>query len=259
MQTTRKDRAGDGRTRNRVSEEEWTKRVQLAACYRLAAHFRWTDLIFTHISARAHAVEEHFLLNPFGLLFEEVTASNLIKVDLDGNLLDETKSEMHQAGFVIHSAIHGARPDVDCVIHTHTAAGMAVAAQKAGLLPLSQHAQLFYERVAYHDYEGLAVDVTERERLVKDLGDKPVMILRNHGLLAAGRSIPEAFSLMFNLQMACEAQIAAMSGNAELNIPPAHVSRHTAALAQAADSPFGWKEWPALLRLLDRSDPTYKD
>src|SRR5262245_3085640 len=193
-----------GRTAPNISAAEWEQRVNLAACYRLVEHFGWTDLIYTHISARVPGEGGHFLLNRFGLLFEEVTASNLIKVDLEGNLVEEPDAPMHRAGFVIHSAIHGGRDDVECVIHTHSKAGVAVAAMQEGLLPLSQHAQLFYGRVSYHDYEGLAVDIDERARLVRDLGDNPVMILRNHGLLAVGPSIPLAFSNLFNLQFACE-------------------------------------------------------
>ena len=169
---------------------EWEQRINLAACYRLVEHFGWTDLIYTHISARVPGEPGHFLLNRFGLLFDEVTASNLIKVDLDGNLIEEPDAPMHRAGFVIHSAIHGGRDDVDCVIHTHSKAGVAVAAMKEGLLPLSQHAQLFHGRVSYHDYEGLAIDIDERARLVRDLGANPVMILRNHGLLAVGTQHP---------------------------------------------------------------------
>jgi ribulose-5-phosphate 4-epimerase/fuculose-1-phosphate aldolase len=186
-----------------------------------------------------------------------VTASNLIKVDLDGNLVDEPDAPMHRAGFVIHSAIHGGRDDVDCVIHTHSKAGVAVAAMQDGLLPLSQHAQLFYGRVSYHDYEGLAIDIDERARLVRDLGDNPVMILRNHGLLAVGPSIPLAFSNLFNLQFACETQVLAMAGNAALNLPSPAVSAHTAKLAVAPEAPFG-TEWAGLLRRLDRLDPSYR-
>lgn len=247
-----------GRTaRPNMDPAEWEQRVNLAACYRLIEHFGWTDLIYTHISARVPGEPGHFLLNRFGLLFDEVTASNLIKVDLDGNLVDEPDAPMHKAGFVIHSAIHGGRDDVDCVIHTHSKAGVAVAAMKDGLLPLSQHAQLFYGRVSYHDYEGLAIDVDERARLVKDLGDNPVMILRNHGLLAVGKSVPLAFSNLFNLQFACETQVLAMAGNAALSLPAAAVSEHTARLAGAPDTPFG-TEWPGLLRKLDRIDPSYR-
>jgi ribulose-5-phosphate 4-epimerase/fuculose-1-phosphate aldolase len=247
-----------GRTaRPNISAAEWEQRVNLAACYRLVEQFGWTDLIYTHISARVPGEAGHFLLNRFGLLFDEVTASNLIKVDLDGNLVDEPDAPMHRAGFVIHSAIHGGRDDVDCVIHTHSKAGVAVAAMQDGLLPLSQHAQLFYGRVSYHDYEGLAIDIDERARLVRDLGDNPVMILRNHGLLAVGPSIPLAFSNLFNLQFACETQVLAMAGNAALNLPSPAVSAHTAKLAVAPEAPFG-TEWAGLLRRLDRLDPSYR-
>jgi ribulose-5-phosphate 4-epimerase/fuculose-1-phosphate aldolase len=243
--------------KSKISPAEWEQRVNLAACYRLVEHFGWTDLIYTHISARVPGERGHFLLNRFGFLFDEVTASSLIKVDLDGNLVDEPDAPMHKAGFVIHSAIHGGRDDVDCVIHTHSKAGVAVAAMQEGLLPLSQHAQLFYGRVSYHDYEGLAIDIDERARLVEDLGDNPVMILRNHGLLAVGTSIPLAFSNLFNLQFACETQVLAMAGNAALNLPSPAVSAHTAELAIAPDAPFG-TEWPGLLRKLDRLDPSYR-
>jgi ribulose-5-phosphate 4-epimerase/fuculose-1-phosphate aldolase len=236
---------------------EWEQRVNLAACYRLVEHFGWTELIYTHISARVPDEPGHFLLNRFGLLFDEVTASNLIKVDLDGNLVEEPDAPMHKAGFVIHSAIHAGRDDVDCVIHTHSKAGVAVAAMKEGLLPLSPHAQLFFGRVSYHDYEGLAVDIDERQRLIRDLGTNPVMILRNHGLLAVGPSIPLAFSNLFNLQFACETQVLAMAGGAALNLPPAGVPERTAALAIAPEAPFG-TEWAGLLRKLDRTDPSYR-
>ena len=243
--------------RPEIRPSEWAQRVNLAACYRLVEHFGWTDLIYTHISARVPGEPGHFLLNRFGLLFDEVTATNLIKVDLDGNVIDDPEAPMHKAGFVIHSAIHGGRDDVDCVIHTHSKAGVAVAAMKEGLLPISQHAQLFYGRVSYHDYEGLAIDIDERKRLQRDLGSNPVMILRNHGLLAVGTSIPLAFSNLFNLQFACETQVAAMAGGATLNIPPPAVSEHTAKLAVAPDAPFG-TEWAGLLRMMERKDPTYR-
>jgi ribulose-5-phosphate 4-epimerase/fuculose-1-phosphate aldolase len=240
-----------------VNPAEWEQRVNLAACYRLVEHFGWTDLIYTHISARVPGEPGHFLLNRFGLLFDEVTASNLIKVDLDGNLVEEPDAPMHRAGFVIHSAIHGGREDVDCVIHTHSKAGVAVAAMRQGLLPLSQHAQLFHGRVGYHDYEGLAIDIDERARLVRDLGDNPVMILRNHGLLAVGTSIPLAFSNLFNLQFACETQVLAMSATADLNLPLPGIAARTAKLAVAPEAPFG-TEWPGLLRRLDRIDPSFR-
>ena len=240
-----------------VSPAEWQQRVNLAACYRLVEHFGWTDLIYTHISARVPGAPGQFLLNRFGLLFDEITASSLIKVDFDGNVIDDKDAPVHKAGFVIHSAIHAGREDVDCVIHTHSKAGVAVAAMTCGLLPISQHAQLFYGRLGYHDYEGLAIDIDERSRLQRDLGDNPVMILRNHGLLAVGTSIPLAFSNLFNLQFACETQVLAMSGGAAMNIPPPAVSEHTARLAVAENAPFG-TEWPGLLRLLDRKDPSYR-
>ena len=202
-----------------ISAAEWEVRVALAACYRLVHLCGWTDLVYTHISARVPGKDEHFLLNPFGFAFDEVTASNLVRIDLDGNVVDGSGARIHKAGFVIHSAVHGARADAQCVIHTHTTAGMAVSMLKDGLLPLSQHAQLFYGRLGYHDYEGLAIDIDERARLVRDLADHPAMILRNHGLLVAGSSVPEAFSIMHHLEMACQAQLAAMATGANLVFP----------------------------------------
>ena len=186
-----------------ISAEEWDTRITLAACYRLVHHYRWTDLIYTHISARVPGKEEHFLINPLGWMYDEICASNLVKIDLDGKNVDGTTTRVNQAGFVIHSAVHSARPDVQCVIHTHTAAGIAVSMMKCGLLPLSQHAQFFYGAVAYHGYEGIALDTDERQRLIADLGDKPVMILHNHGLLVTGETIPLAFSNLHTLERAC--------------------------------------------------------
>lgn len=242
-----------------ISKEEWDVRVQLAACYRLVHLSGWTDLVFTHISARVPGEEEHFLLNPFGYAFDEVTASNLVRIDLDGNVVDGSGARIHKAGFVIHSAVHGARPDAGCVIHTHSIAGIAVSMLKDGLLPLSQHAQFFYERLGYHDYEGLALDLDERQRLVRDLGPHPVMILRNHGLLVVGQTVPEAFSILHHLEKACQAQLAAQATGATLNVPPAEVSRKTAAQGFGSEgAPFGEVEWPAMLRRLDRVDPAYK-
>jgi ribulose-5-phosphate 4-epimerase/fuculose-1-phosphate aldolase len=254
--------------RQRVSAEEWETRVQLAACYRLSAHYGWTDLIYTHISARVPGPDEHFLLNPFGWMFDEITASSLVKVDLDGNIIDPTPHQIHKAGFVIHSAIHAARPDAKCVLHSHTRAGMAVSMMKCGLLPLSQHAMLFHGRVAYHDSEGLAVDIDERERLASDLGDKAVMILRNHGTLIAAGTIPEAVSMMSHLEKAMQAQIDALSTQQELTIPPTEVAEATArrgftnkVIAEYTEgqSPLGRMEWPALIRMLDRIDPSYRN
>jgi ribulose-5-phosphate 4-epimerase/fuculose-1-phosphate aldolase len=243
----------------RISREEWDVRVQLAACYRLVHMAGWTDLVFTHISARAPGNEEHFLLNPFGYAFDEVSASNLVRIDLEGNVVDGSAARIHKAGFVIHSAVHGARADAGCVIHTHSIAGMAVSMLKDGLLPLSQHAQLFYDRLGYHDYEGLALELDERQRLVRDLGPHPAMILRNHGLLVVGNNVPEAFSILHHLEKACQAQLAAQATGAALNIPPESVSRKTAAQGFGSEgAPFGEVEWPAMLRRLDRVDPSYK-
>ncbi len=226
-------------------------REQLAACYRLVHHYGWTDLVYTHISARVPGPEEHFLLNPLGFMFNEVTASNLVKIDLEGNNVGASPHPVNKAGFVIHSAVHAARPDVQCVIHLHTPAGMAISMMKCGLLPLSQHAQMFYGRIGYHQYEGIAIDTDERKRLVRDLGDKPVMILKNHGTLVAGATIPQAFSFMFHLEKACQAQLAAMSTGQELELPPEEASIRTRDLVVRPDSPVGHAEWPALMRMLD--------
>jgi ribulose-5-phosphate 4-epimerase/fuculose-1-phosphate aldolase len=248
-----------GRVRDRVSAAEWDQRVALAACYRLAAAHRMTDMIYTHISARVPGPEVHFLINAYGLLFDEITASSLVKVDLDGNIIeDETGMGINEAGYVIHSAVHGARHDAMCVMHTHTRDGIAVSAQKNGLLPISQHSMRYYNRVAYHDYEGVALDMDERERLVADLGDRSVMILRNHGLLTLGASVREAFDHMYYMERACQAQIAAMSGGAELVIASPEVAERVAQQFMRPNRPAGKKDWPALLRMLDKMDPTYK-
>lgn len=250
--------AGDERS-DAVAYDEAQARLDLAACYRLVDHFGWTDLVYTHISARVPGPDEHFLLNPFGHAFNEISASSLVKIDLDGNAVGDTTAAIHKAGFVIHSAIHEGRPDAKAVIHTHTEAGIAVSAMEEGLLPLSQHAQLFYGHVSYHDYEGLAVDMDERKRLVSDLGDNPVMILRNHGLLVVGDTIPQAFSRLFHLEKACAAQVAALSMNRKIVLPDEDVSRKTAAMGLGDKSPLGKHEWPALLRLLDAQDSSYRN
>jgi len=245
--------------KERVSKEEWEQRVQLAACYRLAAAHRMTDLIHTHISARVPGPDHHFLINAYGLMFDEITASSLVKVDLEGNVLeDSTGYGINPAGYVIHSAIHAARHDVACVMHTHTRDGIAVSAQKNGLLPLSQHSMRFYNRIAYHDYEGVALDLDERERLVADMGDLSAMILRNHGLLTTGATVREAFDNMYYLERACQAQIAAMSGGAELLLAPAAVGEKVAAHFLRPNRPSVGKDWDALLRMLDRQDQSYK-
>ncbi|HSE76977.1 MAG TPA: class II aldolase/adducin family protein [Alphaproteobacteria bacterium] len=245
--------------RARVSAEEWNTRVNLAACYRLAGYYGMTDQIYTHISARVPGGAEHFLLNPYGLLFDEVTASTLVKVDLDGRVVDDTGLGINPAGFVIHSAIHAARRDAGCVIHTHTRAGMAVAAQKNGLLPLTQHAMRFWRRIAYHDYEGVALDFEERQRLVRDLSEYKAMILRNHGLLTVGATIREAFELMYYLERSCQAQIDAMAGGAELNVPPPDVCERTARQFERPGRAAVERDWPALLRLLDRIDSSFRN
>lgn len=244
----------------RWSEAEWETRVQLAACYRLVARYRMTDLIYTHISARVPGTEDQFLLNPYGLMFEEITASSLVKIDLEGRQIEDGPYGVNAAGFTIHSAIHAARHDVFCVLHTHTRAGMAVSCQKQGLLPLNQIALAYYNRLAYHDYEGIALDLDERPRLVANLGDKRSMVLRNHGLLTAGRTIPEAFSLMFYLERACEVQIAALAGGSELIIPPPEVCAKAALQNQMEnDAPCGDREWEAHMRMLDREDQSYRN
>ncbi len=242
-----------------VSETEWKVRCDLAALYRLVAHFRMTDLIYTHISARVPGPEHHFLINQYGRMFHEMRASDLVKIDMDGNLVGEqTSSRVNAAGFTIHSAIHMAREDLSCVVHTHTAAGMGVAAQKQGLLPISQHALKFYGHLAYHGYEGIALDLDERDRLVQDLGQHKSMILANHGLLCAGETIPEAFHNIYYLERACQAQIAALSGGAELNLPPEEVRQHTAAQFNSIPVEHFEFMWESCLRLIDGDKPDYR-
>jgi ribulose-5-phosphate 4-epimerase/fuculose-1-phosphate aldolase len=246
--------------RERVSAEEWAVRVDLAAAYRVAAVMRWTDLIYTHISARVPGGRPHFLLNGFGLMWDEVNASNLVKVDYDGEIVDDpTGLGCNRAGFVIHSAIHKARPEINCVMHTHTAAGIGVSAQEHGLLPLSQHAMRLTGNVSYHDYEGVALDLDEQKRLVSDMGSCMTMILRNHGLLSAGRTVREAVDYMYYLERACQAQIAAMAGGAKLVMPPKGVAEKVAAQFERPGYQEKKGEWRALLRTLDKTDPSYKN
>ncbi|MFT3802607.1 MAG: class II aldolase/adducin family protein [Burkholderiaceae bacterium] len=245
--------------RSRVTPEEWDVRVQLAACYRLVALHGWDDLIFTHLSARVPGPDHHFLINPYGLMFDEVTASNLVKIDLDGNVLLDTGYGINKAGFVIHGAVHEAREDAMAVLHTHTEAGMAVSSQKWGLLPLNQTAMAFMHDMAYHDYEGIALELDERARLVADLGEKNNMILRNHGLLTVGRSVGEAFVRMFFLEKACAAQIAALTAGYDNQCLPSAASQRTVT-EQVSDrgAISGNMEWPAMLRKLDRLDASYR-
>src|SRR6476660_1150204 len=252
---------------NGIDPAEWEARVDLAACYRLVDLYGMTDLHLNHISARVPGADEHFLINPFGLMYEEGTAASLIKVDLAGKILANSNPEfgVNLPGYVIQSAIHGARHDVGCVLHTHTNAGMAVSSLKCGLLPLTQTA-MRWGKLAYHDFEGVAVELDERQRLVADLGDCEVMILRNHGLLSVGRTIGQAFNSIYRLERACQTQLLAQACNSEINMPPQSViAKSNAPLmsmpspdAKGKNRPHGSLEWPALKRMLDRRDPSYK-
>lgn len=244
-----------------TTQEEMQVRIDLAACYRLVAHFRMSDLTYTHISARVPGRSEQFLLNAFGLLFDEVTARNLVKVDAAGQVLsDPTGLGINPAGFVIHSAVHAARPDVACVLHTHTMAGMAIAAQEEGLLPITQHAMRFHDRLGYHDYEGISLDESERARLARDLGSHKAMILRNHGLLTCGSTIAEAFNLMYYLERACQAQVGAMTGGSRVHMPSAEAIDTTAKIFESAGASRAIaNDWQALLRMLDRTDSSYRN
>ncbi|SAL61947.1 membrane protein [Caballeronia arvi] len=247
------------------SQEEWKVRCDLAALYRVIGHFRWTDMIFTHISARVPGADHHFLINRYGVLFDEMRASDLVRIDEEGRPVeagasgDPERYRVNPAGFTIHSAIHMARPDVLCVVHTHTAAGAAVSAQKQGLLPISQHALKYYGHIAYHDYEGIALDLAERDRLVNDLGSHNAMILKNHGLLTCGKSIPEAFQEMYFLERACEIQIRALAGNAELNLPSQKVCELTASQYRRdeADGILAL-QWDAALRMIEGAKTDYR-
>lgn len=243
--------------RDHVSAAEWEARVDLAACYRLCAHYGITDLIYNHISLCIPGTENQFLINAFGLHYEEITASNLVKIDIDGNALDEEASDISPAGFVIHSAIHKARPDAACIFHTHTRAGVAVSAQKHGLLPISQHAVRFYNRIAYHAFEGLAINDAERQTLVADLGTRNALILQNHGLLTCGNTVRDAFELMYYLEMSCQIQISALSGGAEIIHPPADVCERTARQYERIQGFIGDRDWQALRRQLDRRGEMY--
>jgi ribulose-5-phosphate 4-epimerase/fuculose-1-phosphate aldolase len=244
-----------------VSAAEWEARVDLAACFRLTDLYGMSDMIYTHATARVPGEPGHFLINAHGMLFREITASSLLKVDLDGRVLFKPDLDygLHQAGYVIHSALYRARADVMAVLHTHTIAGMAVSSLKCGLLPLTQTAMRFHARLAYHDFNGPERDPGERERLARDLGEQDVMILRNHGLLSVGPSVPEAFNRMYGLERSCQAQLAAMACNAELNqLPQAVVDRSTHMYSAAVVRPYGLLEWPALLRQLDERDDSYR-
>jgi ribulose-5-phosphate 4-epimerase/fuculose-1-phosphate aldolase len=249
-----------GSVREQVTEEEWQVRVDLAACYRLVALHGWDDLVFTHISARVPGPEHHFLINAYGLLFEEMTASSLVKVDLAGEKVMDTPYFVNPAGFTIHSAVHEAREDVGCVIHTHTRAGVAVSAQAGGLLPISQASLFPLMSLGYHDYEGVALNPEEKPRLVADLGRRTNLILRNHGLLTAAATIPDAFLAMYVLETACQTQLLAQSAGVELrSIDPRIVAGIAAQAEQVTKGLGGQLAWPALLRKLDRRDRSFRE
>ena len=247
----------------KVSEAEWQTRIDLAACYRLVAHFGMSDMMANHITLRVPGEDNAFLTNPYGMMYEEMTASCLIKLDHDGNVLHkpdfgELNYGLNKPGFILHSAVHKARPEVNCVIHTHTAAGMAVSSLACGLLPINQTSMRFL-KVSYHDYMGVVLDLAEQEVLVKDLGNTDAMVLRNHGLLTCGRSVGEAFNWMHRMELSCRAQLAAMACNSPLQQVSAQVLEETFQNYQPnTRRPYGLMEWPALLRMLDRADPSYR-
>lgn len=249
---------GDASTR--FSQEEWAVRVDLAAAYRLVAHFHWDDLVFTHITARVPGPEHHFLINPYGMLFDEITASSLVKIDMQGNKVGDNPWPINPAGFTIHSAIHAARHEVQCVLHTHTLNGIAVSAQQGGVLPLSQQSIFVLQNLAYHDYEGVALRADEKPRLVADMGNKNYLMLRNHGLLTVGRNVAEAFQAMYIFEATCAIQIRAQAGGGAL----IHVRQDIidTAMEQAREVSNGMGPqqliWPGLLRRLDRLDDSYR-
>ena len=246
--------------REQVSPQEWQARVDLAACYRLMAEFGMVEMVANHISVRVPGTENEFLINPYGMLYEEMTASSMIKIDVDGNVLfNATDYGVNQAGFVIHSAIHKVRHDVDCIIHTHTLAGMAVSAMKCGLMPVAQSSMRFVD-IAYHDFEGVAIRMDEQERLCASLGNREAMILRNHGLLTVAPTIAECFNNMYRLERACQLQVMALSCNTELQMPPQEVVKYTnEQMLPGTRRRFGLLEWPAMLRKLDRTNPGYAE
>jgi ribulose-5-phosphate 4-epimerase/fuculose-1-phosphate aldolase len=241
-----------------MSEAEWQTRVNLAAAYRLVALFKWDDLVFTHISARVPGTDDQFLINPYGFMFEEITASSLVKVDLAGNKLEDSPHPVNPAGFTIHSAIHAARHDVECVLHTHTLNGIAVSAQKEGVLPLSQQSIFVLASLGYHDYEGVALRDDEKPRLVADLGDRNFLMLRNHGLLTVGKTIADAFQAMYLFEAVCTIQVRAMAGGVPLtHVDPRIIATAKQQAAQVTKGLGGSLIWPGLLRRLDRVYPGY--
>ena len=245
--------------RDRVTPEEWEQRVALAAVYRLVAHFGWDDLIFTHLSARVPGGDHHFLINPYGMTFDEITASSLVKVDLGGNKVMASAHEINPAGFTIHSAIHAAREDATCVLHVHSVNGIAVSAQKDGLLPISQQSIFVLSSLAYHDYEGVALREDEKPRLVRDLGAKNYFMLRNHGLITVGETVPHAFLFLYTFESACMIQVRAQAGGRDLiAIDPRIIATAQQQAATVTKAAGGALAWPALLRKLDRIDPSYR-
>ncbi|MBK88019.1 MAG: class II aldolase [Gammaproteobacteria bacterium] len=244
--------------KNRVSSEEWAIRQDLAAAYRLIAHYGWDDMVFTHLSARVPGLDDHFLLNPYGYQFSEVTASNLVKVDLDGNLVLDNGFQVNAAGFTIHSAVHMARHDAMAVMHVHTDAGVAVSSMQEGLLPLSQHAMFIYHDLSYHDWEGVALDLDERERVVADLGEKHVMLLRNHGTLAVGGSIASCFLRLYYLERACKIQLGIMSGTPNIPSQQAIDMMQKTFNNKNSWEGLGGAAWPSMRRLADRLDTSYQ-
>jgi ribulose-5-phosphate 4-epimerase/fuculose-1-phosphate aldolase len=244
-----------------MSDGERQVRIELAAAYRLAQLNGWDELIYNHISARVPGTADHFLINPYGLAFEEVTASNLVKVDLDGNIIGNSQYPINGAGFTIHSAIHAARHDAGCVLHLHTVAGTAISMLEDGLLPLSQTAMRFYDDVAFHEYEGIAVDLSERKRLIDDLGDKSTMILRNHGTLVTGRNVGDAYVRMYLLEKACRSQLEAMACNVKLHRASDQVAEKTGKMFNDGMSVHGGSDtaWAAMMRRLDRIDTSYQN
>ena len=254
------EKATQSNVRELVSAEEWQVRVDLAAAYRLVAEYGWDDLVFTHISARVPGPEHHFLINPYGMMFEEITASSFVKVDLEGRIVMESDYHINPAGFTIHSAVHAAREDALCVMHLHTDCGIAVSAQEKGLLPISQQSLFVLASLGYHDYEGLALNDEEKPRLVADLGNKTFLILRNHDLLTVGRTVADAFLSMFLLERACRIQILAQSGGGTLiPIPSSILAQIPAQEAVVTKGGPGRLVWPGLLRKLDRMNANYQD
>ena len=249
----------DNNPSTRYSEAEWQMRVDLAACYRVADTFGFSDIVWNHITAKVPG-SEHILISRFGLRYDEVTASNLVTIDLDGNVSDPgsatSEEDVNVTGFVIHSAIHAARSDVHCIMHSHSSAGLAVSVLKNGLIPMIQDVMPFYNRLAYHDYEGLSMDTEERDRLAANLGDKKAMIMRNHGLLTCGETVGEAFMLMYYLERACKVQMQVLASRQELELPSPEVCEEAA--KQTLQFPHGKYEWPALVRLVEKNSPDYR-